>query len=110
MEVAGGMEVEIGANLSGPVRRQPRIVTGRCLPVKHNGRPLSMRLASPTIVSLTVKLLCGWDDMRVPKQVRDYLSRLGRKGGPARSKMLTPAQRSDIARKAAQARWAKRPK
>jgi hypothetical protein len=32
---------------------------------------------------------------------------LGRKGGNARLKKLTPEQRSDIASKAARARWAK---
>lgn len=31
----------------------------------------------------------------------------GKKGGPARAKKLTPEQRSDIARRAAQARWQK---
>ena len=31
----------------------------------------------------------------------------GRKGGPARAKALSPAERSDIARLAAQARWKK---
>ena len=31
----------------------------------------------------------------------------GKKGGPARAAKLTPAQRSEIARKAVQARWAK---
>ena len=34
------------------------------------------------------------------------LGRLGgKKGGPARAKKLTPEQRREIARKAAQARW-----
>ena len=32
----------------------------------------------------------------------------GKKGGPARAAKLTPEQRSKIARKAAQARWAAR--
>jgi hypothetical protein len=32
---------------------------------------------------------------------------LGRKGGKARLQKLTPEQRSDMARKAVQARWAK---
>ncbi len=32
---------------------------------------------------------------------------LGRKGGEARAKNLTPQQRSDAARKAVEARWAK---
>ena len=59
---------------------------------------------------------------RLPKSVRDYLARIGRKGaakgakrggqkgGPARFRALTPEQRSAIARKAARARWAKRNK
>jgi hypothetical protein len=37
------------------------------------------------------------------------LGRLGgQKGGPARARKLTPQQRSEIARKASLARWAKR--
>ncbi len=32
----------------------------------------------------------------------------GKKGGPARAKKLTKEQRSEIAKKAAQARWSKR--
>jgi hypothetical protein len=32
----------------------------------------------------------------------------GRKGGKARAEKLTPEQRSEIARKAANARWAKK--
>ena len=36
------------------------------------------------------------------------LGRLGgKKGGPARAKKMTPQQRSESARKAAQARWAR---
>ncbi len=34
----------------------------------------------------------------------------GLKGGPARAKALSKKQRSDIARKAAKARWKKQPK
>ncbi len=71
-----------------------RIVTGGCLSVKHNGRPSSMRSTSPTTSNRTVKLSRGWDDMRVPEEVRKYLSRLGKKGGPARSNKLTPEQRA----------------
>ena len=38
------------------------------------------------------------------------LGRLGgKKGGKARAKKLTPEQRKEIARKAAKARWAKKP-
>lgn len=45
-------------------------------------------------------------------EVKDLLSRafsvLGKKGGPARAKKLTAARRSEIAKKAAAARWAKK--
>lgn len=41
--------------------------------------------------------------------VRDYLRGLGRKGGAARAKKLTPAQRRAIAKRAAVARWGARP-
>jgi hypothetical protein len=34
----------------------------------------------------------------------------GKKGGPARAKSLTPERRSDIAKRAAKARWASRGK
>jgi hypothetical protein len=51
---------------------------------------------------------------RIPKLVKDYLSRqgkrTGRKGGLKRAAGLTPERRSEIARKAANARWAKKEK
>jgi hypothetical protein len=47
----------------------------------------------------------------VPKELREYLAKLGKKGGkkggPARAAAMTPEQRSESARKAVQARWAK---
>jgi len=39
--------------------------------------------------------------------VREYLSKLGKKGGKSRAQKLTEKQRSESARRAAQARWAK---
>jgi hypothetical protein len=42
--------------------------------------------------------------------VREYLSKLGKKGGTARAKNLTTKQRQESARRAAQARWAKQKK
>lgn len=39
----------------------------------------------------------------VPDDVSDYLSRIGRKGGHARAKALTPEQRKASAMKAAKA-------
>lgn len=40
--------------------------------------------------------------------VRDYLQGIGKKGGSARAKALTPAQRRAIAKKAALTRWSRR--
>ena len=49
-------------------------------------------------------------EKKQPKAVIEYLAALGRKGGPARAKALTPAKRRAIARKAAQTRWRKEKK
>ncbi len=40
--------------------------------------------------------------------VSAYMARIGKNGGAARAKALTAAERSDSARRAAQARWAKK--
>jgi hypothetical protein len=49
---------------------------------------------------------------KVPQELREYLAKLGKKGGkkggPARAAAMTPEQRSESARKAVQARWAKK--
>jgi hypothetical protein len=39
--------------------------------------------------------------------LREHLSQLGKKGGKARAKRMTPEQRAESARKAVEARWAK---
>jgi len=48
---------------------------------------------------------------KVPQELRDYLAKLGKKGGkkggPARAAAMTPEQRSESARKAVNARWKK---
>jgi hypothetical protein len=48
----------------------------------------------------------------MPKDFRDYLSKIGRKGGlkggVARAAKLTPEERSESARKAVRARWNKK--
>ena len=48
---------------------------------------------------------------KLPKAVSAYFSRLGRKGGvaggKARAAKMTPEERTEVARKAARARWAK---
>ena len=49
---------------------------------------------------------------KLPPELREYFAKLGRKGGlkggNARAKKLTPEQRSESARRAVQARWAKK--
>ena len=49
---------------------------------------------------------------KLPPDIREYFSKMGKKGGPkgghARAAKLTPEQRSESARKAVQARWAKK--
>ncbi|HUD64695.1 MAG TPA: hypothetical protein VMQ17_08960 [Candidatus Sulfotelmatobacter sp.] len=42
--------------------------------------------------------------------LREHLAKLGKKGGKARAKKMTPEQRKESARKAIQARWAKQKK
>jgi hypothetical protein len=42
------------------------------------------------------------------KEIREYFAKFGRKGGKATAAKLSPEERKRIARKAAQARWAKR--
>jgi hypothetical protein len=48
---------------------------------------------------------------RLPPEMREYLAKIGRKGGlkggRARMNTMTPEQRSASARRAVQARWAK---
>ena len=49
----------------------------------------------------------------LPGSVKDYLGRIGRKGGlkggKARAAKLSPAKRRAIAKRAAKARWKNRP-
>jgi hypothetical protein len=45
-----------------------------------------------------------------PEMVKRVFSMMGRRGGSARAKALTPEERKAIARKAAAARWAKKAK
>lgn len=48
--------------------------------------------------------------MALSKEAREFFAKEGRRGGKARAANLTKQQRSDIARKAVQARWAKKKK
>jgi len=46
--------------------------------------------------------------MKLPDEVREFFRRQGRIGGKRRAQNLTPEERSEGARRAVQARWAKR--
>ncbi|MGA9055927.1 MAG: hypothetical protein WB763_05385, partial [Terriglobia bacterium] len=60
-----------------------------------------------------VRGLCNNEGMakKLPPDIREYFVRKGRQGGklggPARAAAMTPEQRSESARKAVLARWAK---
>jgi hypothetical protein len=45
--------------------------------------------------------------MKLPENVKAYFRRQGKIGAAKRKELLTPERRSEIARTAAQARWAK---
>jgi hypothetical protein len=46
-------------------------------------------------------------DIQLPKALRDYYAKEGKRGGKARAKNMTAEERIASARKASQARWAK---
>jgi len=48
--------------------------------------------------------------MALTKEAREYFAKEGRRGGRARAAKLTPQRRTEIARKAVEARWAKQKK
>ncbi len=45
--------------------------------------------------------------MALSKDAREYFAKEGRKGGKSRAQKMTPEERSESARKAVVARWAK---
>jgi hypothetical protein len=53
---------------------------------------------------------CGNVQVVTAKELKEYFAQIGRRGGKARVKNLTPEQRKASARKAAQARWANKTK
>lgn len=52
-------------------------------------------------------MLTAWYDVSMPKRKDPAAVALGRKGGKARLKTMTPAERSTRAADAANARWSK---
>ncbi|MGA2877874.1 MAG: hypothetical protein ABSG13_02890 [Bryobacteraceae bacterium] len=45
---------------------------------------------------------------RPPEAVREYFAKFGKQGGKKRAANMTAEQRSDVARRASQARWARK--
>jgi hypothetical protein len=48
--------------------------------------------------------------MASKQEIRDYFAKFGKEGGKTRARNMTAQQRADAARKAVEARWAKRRK
>ncbi|NMN57075.1 hypothetical protein FHT36_000953 [Xanthobacter sp. SG618] len=59
------------------------------------------------LAKFIVDVATGGVDVREPTPTEARARKAGVKGGPARAKKLTPAERSEIASVAAQARWKK---
>jgi hypothetical protein len=54
-----------------------------------------------------MKIATGEETEELPDPSKDYARRGGLKGGRARAKVLTPKQRAEIAKAAADVRWKK---
>ena len=59
------------------------------------------------LAKLVTDIATGQVEEAAPTVYENRARKAGQKGGPARAKALTPEQRSDIARLAAEARWKK---
>lgn len=70
---------------------------------KHPKRPRDPNQWAKRMVDLATGSVEAAPETRLTKRARAG----GSKGGPARSAALTPQQRSEIARAAAEARWKK---
>jgi len=54
-----------------------------------------------------MKIATGEEEEKLPDPDKDYARKGGLKGGSARARALTPRQRAEIAKAAAEARWKK---
>jgi hypothetical protein len=62
------------------------------------------------VIGMSVKVMriaTGEETEELPEAGKEYARKGGLRGGRARAKALTPRQRSEIARTAAEARWRK---
>jgi hypothetical protein len=81
------------------------------MPGRSSTRPRDANQLAKHIVDIaTGEVVDGDKDQKPKNPAAVSLGRLGgRKGGKARAEKLSPEQRSEIARKAAQARYGKKP-
>ena len=54
-----------------------------------------------------MRIATGEEEEKLPDPDKDYARKGGLKGGRARARALTPRQRAEIAKAAAEARWKK---
>ena len=54
-----------------------------------------------------MRIATGEEEEKLPDPDKDYARKGGLKGGSARARALTPRQRAEIAKAAAEARWKK---
>ena len=73
------------------------------------GIPLCGRLPIPTVTKYTYPLRMNAQN-NLPKEALEFFRQKGRIGGKNRAANLSAKERSDQARKAVQARWAKQAK
>lgn len=71
---------------------------------KHPKRPRDPNQLAKLIVDIATG---ETDEAKPMTATAERAQKAGRKGGPARDKVLTPAEKSEIASIAAQARWKK---
>ena len=63
------------------------------------------------VIGMSVKVMriaTGEEEEELPDSWKSAAAELGRRGGKARAAKMTPAQRTQIAKAAATARWGKR--
>jgi len=83
------------------IRRHSRYIEGMA---KNPKRPRDPNQLAKLIADIATGEA---EDAKPVTATGERAQKAGRKGGPARAKVLTPAERSEIASIAAQARWKK---
>lgn len=75
---------------------------------KHPKRPRDFSQAAKLVVDIASGQIEDREPTPEERGVDPAASAMGKKGGPARAASMTPERRAEIAKKAAQKRWAKK--